>query len=109
MYTDELLDMLMSITTKQMQSRGNLRREVLLKTTHEVLSKELKEKQQIRKRKWEAMKNDMNKRSRIDTDVEMVDDELIAYHTSCKNICDNHIGLKLSRVMWMKSSVMPEL
>ncbi|GFR14345.1 hypothetical protein TNCT_29041 [Trichonephila clavata] len=80
MYTDELLEMLLSITTKQMQSRGNLRREVLLKTTHEILSKELKEKQQIRKRKWEALRSGLNKRSRIDTDVEMVDDELIANH-----------------------------
>ncbi|GFU96151.1 hypothetical protein TNCV_4506411 [Trichonephila clavipes] len=86
MYTDELLEMLLSITTKQMQSRGNLRREVLLKTTHEVLSKELKEKQQIRKRKWEALKNGMNKRSKIDTDVEMVDDELIGLNDFFSNL-----------------------
>ncbi|GFT42047.1 hypothetical protein NPIL_612451 [Nephila pilipes] len=89
MYTDELLEMILSVSDKQMKSRGNLRMEVLLKTTQDVLQKELKEKQQIRKRKWEALKSGMNKRSRIDTDVEMVDDELIGlndFFSSLKSV-----------------------
>lgn len=86
MYTDELLEMLLSISTKQMQNRGNLRREVLLRTTHDILHKELREKQQIRKRKWEALRSGLNKRSRIDTDVEMVDDELIGLNDFFSNL-----------------------
>ncbi|KAG8175656.1 hypothetical protein JTE90_006831 [Oedothorax gibbosus] len=81
MQTDELLDMILSVSYKQIQARGNnLRLQALLKSTHQFLDRELKEKQQSRKRKWEEIKTDLAKRSKVaaDDDVEMVDDELLA-------------------------------
>lgn len=78
MPTDELLDMISSIARKKMRVRGNLRLEALLESTYKFLDRELKEKQQIRKRKWQELKMDLCKRPRIDDDldscIEMEDD-----------------------------------
>ncbi|KAF8788921.1 hypothetical protein HNY73_006911 [Argiope bruennichi] len=86
MQTDELLDMIFSINQKQLKSRGNLRVEVLLKTTHELLDKELKEKQQSRKRKWEELKTGFTKKAKIDNDVEMVDEEILGLSDFYSNL-----------------------
>ncbi|GBN44648.1 hypothetical protein AVEN_47711-1 [Araneus ventricosus] len=86
MQTDELLDMIFSINQKQMKSRGNLRVEVLLKTTHELLDKELKEKQQSRKRKWEELKIGFTKKTKVDNDVEMVDEEILGLSDFYSNL-----------------------
>ncbi|KAF8788920.1 hypothetical protein HNY73_006911 [Argiope bruennichi] len=91
MQTDELLDMIFSINQKQLKSRGNLRVEVLLKTTHELLDKELKEKQQSRKRKWEELKTGFTKKAKIDNDVEMVDEEILDLY-KFYFICDKSLG-----------------
>ncbi|KFM58712.1 hypothetical protein X975_23003, partial [Stegodyphus mimosarum] len=93
--TDDLLDMISSIARKKSRVRGNLRVEVLLESTHKWLDRELKEKQQSRKRKWEELKTDLWKRSRHDDEVLMEDDtceELLAYQIllmSATFVCDN--------------------
>lgn len=95
MYTDELLDMMSSIARKKMRVRGNLRLEVLLESTHKWLHKELKEKQQTRKRKWEELKMDLCKRPKPDdfsNSVEMEDnyEELLGlsdFFTNLKAVC----------------------
>lgn len=66
MQTDELLDMISSIAHKKLRVRGNLRLEVLLESTQKFLNRELKEKQQTRKRKWEELKMDLFKRPKQD-------------------------------------------
>lgn len=89
MQTDELLDMILSVNYKQLQVRGDLRLQALLKSTHQFLDRELKEKQQSRKRKWEELKTDLSKRSKADdgnNDVEMVDDELLGLSDFFNNL-----------------------
>lgn len=84
MQTDDLLDMLSSVSRKQTRVRDNLRMEVLLKSTHKLLDRELKEKQQSRKRKWEELKMGLTKRLRHDDSDMDVDDES----------CEELLGLK---------------
>lgn len=86
MQTDELLDMILSVSYKQLQVRGNLRVQAILKSTHQFLDRELRQKQQIRKRKWEELKTDLSKRSKVDNDVEMVDDELLGLSDFFNNL-----------------------
>lgn len=87
MQTDELLDMILSVSYKQLQVRGNLRVQAILKSTHQFLDRELKEKQQTRKRKWEELKTDLSKRTKVDDgDVEMVDDELLGLSDFFNNL-----------------------
>ncbi|XP_054712302.1 uncharacterized protein LOC129221941 isoform X2 [Uloborus diversus] len=73
MQTDELLDMISSIARKKLRVRGNLRLEAMLESTYKWLDRELKEKQQSRKRKWEEIKTDLCKRARIDGDLNSMD------------------------------------
>lgn len=97
MHTDELIDMISSIARKKLRVRGNLRLEVLLESTHKWLNKELKEKQQNRKRKWEELKMDLFKRPKSDdfsNSVEMedncYDEELLGlsdFFTNLKAVC----------------------
>lgn len=97
MQTDELLDMISSIARKKMRVRGNLRLEVLLESTYKWLDRELKEKQQSRKRKWQELKMDLFKRPRQDDDldntIEMEDntyEELLGlsdFFSSLKAVC----------------------
>lgn len=95
MQTDELLDMISSISRKKLRVRGNLRLEVLLESTYKWLDKELKEKQQSRKRKWEEFKMDLCKRPKqgVDSSVDMEDDsyeELLGlsdFFTNLKAVC----------------------
>ena len=96
MHTDELLDMISSIARKKLRVRGNLRLEVLLESTHKWLNKELREKQQNRKRKWEELKMDLCKRPKYDdfsNSSEMEDnsyEELLGlsdFFTNLKAVC----------------------
>lgn len=96
MQTDELLDMISSIARKKLRVRGNLRLEVLLESTHKWLNRELREKQQNRKRKWEELKMDLCKRPKQDdlsNCVEMEDnsyEELLGlsdFFTNLKAVC----------------------
>lgn len=96
MQTDELLDMISSIARKKLRVRGNLRLEVLLESTQKWLNKELKEKQQNRKRKWDELKMDLCKRPKPDfnNSVEMEDntyeEELLGlsdFFTNLKAVC----------------------
>lgn len=95
MYTDELLDMISSIARKKLRVRGNLRLEVLLESTQKLLNKELKEKQQNRKRKWEELKMDLCKRPKpgdFNNSIEMEDnyEELLGlsdFFTNLKTVC----------------------
>ncbi|GIY46982.1 hypothetical protein CDAR_64711 [Caerostris darwini] len=72
--TDELVEMILTTSRKQLFTRNNLRVEVLLKSTHELLDKELKEKQQMRKRKWEEIRACLSKRMRTDIEDAKIDD-----------------------------------
>lgn len=98
MYTDELLDMISSIARKKLRVRGNLRLEVLLESTHKWLNKELKEKQQNRKRKWEEIKMDLCKRPKHDdftNSVEMEDnsyEELLGLSDFFSNLKAVHVS-----------------
>lgn len=96
MQTDELLDMISSIARKKLRVRGNLRLEVLLESTQKWLNKELREKQQNRKRKWDELKMDLCKRPKPDdfnNSVEMEDntyEELLGlsdFFTNLKAVC----------------------
>lgn len=77
--TDELLDMLSRISRKKSQVRGNLRLEAILEATHKWLSRELKEKQRSRKRKWEEMKLDIYKKSKPDIEIDFMPMEEDSY------------------------------
>lgn len=101
MQTDELIDMISSIARKKLRVRGNLRLEVLLESTYKWLDKELKEKQQSRKRKWEELKMDLCKRPKqdltdLDNSIEMEDnsyEELLGlsdFFTNLKSVCVSH-------------------
>lgn len=96
MLHDDMKDMLQSIARKKMRVRGNLRLEAILESAYKWLDREIKEKQQSRKRRWNELKVDLCKRPKIDdfsSDIHMEDntyEELLGlsdFFSNLKSVC----------------------
>lgn len=95
--TEELLEMITSVTRKKISNRGNLRLEALLSATFQRLDQELKRKQMSRKRRWEEMKMDLCKKFKSEHESYDVNDcssEEMVYEEDILGLTDFFQNLK---------------
>ncbi|XP_076306114.1 uncharacterized protein LOC143222879 [Tachypleus tridentatus] len=88
MGTEDLLDMISSVSRKKNRLNGDLRVEVMLKNTFKWADQELKRKQQCRKRKWDQVKYELCKRSR-----QISDDEMEFIYTTPRDLLEDPLNL----------------
>lgn len=73
--TDEIKDMMYSVSKKRSENWGNMRYEAVLNATYKKLDAELKTRQITRKRKWAELREQLCKKPKYDEPILNVEDQ----------------------------------